>query len=246
VSESGRGVGPGSQGLDGVVFKDLSRVLPKEQMVIHAPLLDDHRLVDRIDVELPESEAAHEFEEIFALEAPYGHNYHDKVLAYLGSGQPRVLRDEGRRIFYQATWVVRGVSADEDLEMVVRHDHAVGIRYQVEVNGRKNPEDLDFPGLPEQWGETRMIIPRELLRDDENRFRIARDRSFEGDAELFHMWFLQATREAITRARTLPDDGVQGGSPSVAANSWTGAGETRERCHARLPPLERPGCLPSF
>jgi hypothetical protein len=184
----------GLRGLDGVVFEDVSRVLPEERMVIHAPLLDDHRLVDRIDVELPESEAAHEFEEIFALEAPYGHNHHDKVLAYLGAGQPRVLRDEGRRIFHQATWVVRGVSADEDLQVIVRHDHAVGIRYQVEVNGRKNPEDLEFPGLPEQWGETRMIIPRELLRDGENRFLITRDQSLEGDAELFHMWFLQATR----------------------------------------------------
>ncbi len=184
----------GLRGLDGVVFEDVSRVLPKERMVIHAPLLDDHRLVDRIDVEIPESEAAHEFEEIFALEAPYGHNYHDKVLAYLGSGQPRVLRDEGRRIFHQATWVVREVSADEDLQVIVRHDHAVGMRYQVEVNGRENPEGLEFPGLPEQWGETRMIIPRELLRDGENRFLITRDRSFEGDAELFHMWFLQATR----------------------------------------------------
>jgi len=59
-----------------------------------ASLLESERLVDRIDVELPESEVAHGFEEIFDPEAPYGHNYHDKVLAYLESGELRVLRDE--------------------------------------------------------------------------------------------------------------------------------------------------------
>ena len=176
---------------DWVVFKDLSQVLPKEDMVIHAPLLSDEHIVDFIDVEVPESEAAHGFEEIFDPQAPYGHNYHDKVLAYLGFGEPRVLRDEGRKIFHQAEWVVAGVSANEDLEMVVRHDHTVSSQYRVEVNGRPSPSDLVFPRLPEQWGETRLIIPRELLRDGENRFVITRDRTVIGEAEFFYMWFLQ-------------------------------------------------------
>lgn len=179
---------------DWVIFKDLSRVLPKEDMVIHAPLLSDEHIVDFIDVEVPESEAAHGFKEIFDPEAPYGHNYHDKVLAYLGFGEPRVLRDEGRKIFHQAEWVVSGVSANEDLEIVVRHDHTVSSQYRVEVNGRPSPSDLVFPRLPEQWGETRLIIQRELLRDGENRFRITRDRSVIGEAEFFYMWFLQKGR----------------------------------------------------
>ncbi len=179
---------------DGVVFKDLSRVLPKEDMVIHAPLLTDDRIVDSVDLEVPESEAAHHFEEIFDPDAPYGHNYHDKVLAYLGFGEPGVLRDEGRKIFHRAVWIIDGVAANEDLEVVVRHDHTVSSSYHVEVNGRPSPRDLVFPRLPEQWGETRLIIPRDLLRDGENRFLITRDRSIIGEAEFYYMWFLQRGR----------------------------------------------------
>jgi hypothetical protein len=179
------------RGVDGVVFKDLSRVLPKEEMVTHAPLLDEQRLVDRIDVELPESEGAHEFEEIFDPKAPFGHNYHDKVLVYPDTGEPQVLRDEGRIIFFQARCVVRGVSATQDLVMIVRHDHTLGSRYHLEVNGRISPDDLAFPPFPEHWGETGLIIPRELLRDGENRLLFTRDRSVIGVTEFFHMWFLQ-------------------------------------------------------
>jgi len=176
---------------DGVVFKDLSRVLPDEEMVVYAPLLETRRVIDRIDIEVGDSEEAHDFEEIFDPEAPWGHNYHDKVLAYLSSGESEILRDEGRRIYHRATWVVRGVSADADLEMVVRHDHTAGSRYQVEVNGQESPLELVFPRLREQWGETRLVIPRELLRDGENSFVITRDRSVVGTTEIFHMWFLQ-------------------------------------------------------
>ncbi len=194
----------GLRGLDDVVFKDPSRVLPKEEMVVCASLLDSERLVDRIDVELPESEAAHGFEEIFDPEAPYGHNYHDKVLAYLESGELRVLRDEGRRIYHQATWVVGGVSADQDLAMIVRHDHTMGSSYRVDVNGWRNPRDLEFPCLPEQWGEVRLIIPRELLLEGENRFLLTRDRSVFGDTEFFHMWFLQRTGGGGHKVTTVP------------------------------------------
>jgi len=184
----------GLKGRNDIVFKDLSRVLPKEEMVIYAQVLDHQRVVDRIDVEFAESEAAHQFEEVFDPSAPYGHNYHDKVLAYLGSGEPLVLKDDGRRIFHQAKWVVGGVSADDDLVVIVRHDHTVSSRYSIEVNDAKNPEDLDFPRLPEQWGETRLIISRELLRDGENRFCITRELTGEGEAEIYHMWFVQDQR----------------------------------------------------
>jgi arabinofuranosyltransferase len=182
---------------DGVVFKDLSRVLPDEEMVVYAPLLDTRRVIDRIDIEVGDSEEAHDFEEIFDPDAPWGHNYHDKVLAYLSSGESEVLRDEGRRIYHRATWVVRGVSADADLDMVVRHDHTASSRYRVEVNGRESPHELVFPRLLEQWGETRLMIPRELLRDGENRFVITRDRSVVGTTEIFHMWFLQEKPEGV-------------------------------------------------
>ena len=40
-----------------------------------------------------------------------------------------------------------------------------------------------------------MMIPRELLRDGENRFVITRNRSDVGTTEIFHMWFLQEKPE---------------------------------------------------
>jgi len=181
----------GLKGRNDIVFKDLSRVLPKEEMVIYKQVLDHQRVVDRIDIEFAESEAAHNFEEVFDPRAPWGHNYHDKVLAYLGSGEPLVLKDDGRKIFHQAKWVAGGISADDDLVVIVRHDHTVGSRFSIEVNGAENPEDLEFPCLAEQWGEIRLIIPRELLRDGENSFCITRDRTVEGEAEMYHMWFVQ-------------------------------------------------------
>jgi len=187
---------------DGVIFRDLSQVLPKEEMVVNATLKASQFLIDRLDLESQDSELAHEFEEIFHPNAPYGHNFHDKVLAYLSLGDPEILRDDGRKIYHEAVWKVTGVSAEADLTMVVRHDHTVSSRYSVEVNGQKIPGGLVFPRLPESWGEIRLIIPREFLRDGENRFRIARNRSVVGEAELFHMWFLQKRPKGPTRDLT--------------------------------------------
>ena len=173
-------------------------------MVIHAPLEESEHLIDRLDLESVDSEKAHEFEEDFDPGAPYGHNYHDKVLAYLSSGEPKIVRDKGRKIFHQATWKVSGLSSDADLTVIVRHDHTVSSRYRVEVNGQENPRELVFPRLPESWGEIHLIVPRELLRDGENRFRITRDRSVVGEAEVFHMWFLQESPGAHPQDTDLP------------------------------------------
>jgi len=181
---------------DGVVFRDLSRVYPSEKMVEFAGLETTHRIVDRLDLESESSETAHEFVEVFDPDAPYTHNYHDKVLAYLSEDGFKVLRDKGRRIFHQATWKATGISVDQDLIIIVRHDHSAGCRYRVEVNGDELPTVMEFPRLPERWGEIQLPVPRELLRDGENTFRITRDRTVEGEAEFFHIWFLQENRDA--------------------------------------------------
>jgi arabinofuranosyltransferase len=181
---------------DGVVFRDLSRVVPSEKMVDFAELETTHRMVDRLDLESESSENAHEFVEVFDPDSPYGHNYHDKVQAYLSEDGFEVLRDTGRRIFHQATWKATGISADRDLIVVVRHDHLATSHYRVEVNGEELPSELEFPRLPERWGEIQLPVPREFLRDGENTFRITRDRLIEGEAEFFHIWFLQENRDA--------------------------------------------------
>jgi arabinofuranosyltransferase len=181
---------------EGVVFRDLSRVVPSEKMVDFAHLETTHRMVDRLDLESESSENAHEFVEVFDPDSPYGHNYHDKVQAYLSEDGFEVLRDTGRRIFHQATWKATGISADRDLIVVVRHDHLATSRYRVEVNGEELPTELEFPRLPERWGEIQLSVPREFLRDGENTFRITRDRLIEGEAEFFHLWFLQEIRDA--------------------------------------------------
>jgi arabinofuranosyltransferase len=191
------------RGHDDVIFRDLSQVYPKEEMVENAPLREALLLVDRLDLESRNSETTHEFEEIFDPNAPYEHNYHDKVLAYLSLGEPTILRDDGRKIYHQAVWKVTGVSSQADLTMVVRHDHTVRSRYSVEVNSRRIPDSLDFPRLPESWGEISLIIPREFLRDGENHFRISRDLGIVGEAELFHMWFLQRRSEEVARNTTI-------------------------------------------
>lgn len=176
---------------DEITFRDLSQAYPPEEMVEFASMVSTHDIVDRIDLESQDSETAHDFEEVFDPDAPYGHNFHDKVLAYLSGDHVKVLRDVGRKIFHQAAWKATGISAEQDLIVVVRHDHTVSSRYRLEVNGQESPYEIEFPRLPEAWGELRFVVPHELLRDGENHFRITRDRTLEGEAEIFHVWFLQ-------------------------------------------------------
>ncbi len=170
----------GLRNRDGIIFSDPSKVYPKEEMVEFASLTPTHRIVDRMDLESEDSEQAHEFEEVFDPDAPYGHNFHDKVLAYLSGDDVKVLRDDGRKIFHQASWKATGISAEQDLIVVVRHDYTVSSRYRLEVNGRASPYEVEFPRLPEAWGEIRFVVPKELLRDGENHFRITRDRTIGG------------------------------------------------------------------
>jgi hypothetical protein len=178
-------------GADDVEFRDLTKVTPNDRMIALAPILDSYRLIDRIDVQNPDSEAAHQFDEIFDPDAPWGHNHHDKVLAYFAGGVTTVMRDDGRRIFHQAVWMVDDVSTESDLLVVLRHDHTVSARYTLEVNGHQTPQDVDFQGQPEQWGEIGVIIPRHLLVEGENSFRLTREREIPAVAEIFHIWVLQ-------------------------------------------------------
>ncbi len=176
---------------DDVIFRDLSQVFPREEMVVYASMEESHQIVDRLDLESKDDEDAHDFDETFDPDAPYGHNFHDKVLAYLSEDGVKVLRDDGRRIFHYVSWKVRNVSADRDLIVVLRHDHTMSSRYWMDVNGRRLRDELEFPRLPEAWGEVRLVVGREHLRDGENHLRILRNRAVAGQAEIFHMWFLQ-------------------------------------------------------
>ena len=118
------------------------------------------------------------------------------MLAYLSDAAPVVVRDDGRKIYHQISWRVRGLAPTDDVTVVVRHDHTVSAAYLLEVNGQTPPLRLDFPRLPEQWGEIGVVVPAELLREGENRFRLTRDRSVAAEAEVYHMWFLQRSDPA--------------------------------------------------
>ena len=137
-----------------------------------------HRIVDRLDLESESSETAHEFVEVFDPDSPYGHNCHDKVLAYLSEDGFKVVRDAGRRIFHQATWKANGISADQDLIVVVRHDHTgdqpVSGRGQRREASNRNGVSTSSRTVGRAPG---LAVPREFLRDGENTFRITRDRT---------------------------------------------------------------------
>ncbi len=176
---------------ESVIFSDPSRLIPKEQMVIYRGLLESHRLVDRLDLQLPSSESEHGLFEDEGLRGSLRRDFHDKVLGYDLPDGPQALRDEGRRIFVAASWIVSGISADHDLLMVVRHDRTASSRYRVSANGRHTPQPLTLDGGREAWAEELHIIPRELLVDDRNSVSIARHSTHYAEAEIYHLWFLQ-------------------------------------------------------
>jgi arabinofuranosyltransferase len=176
---------------DDVVFSDPSRLLPKEQMVTHQELLQSHRLVDRLDVNDPSSEQAHEFAELRVAERMLTRVTHEKLLGYDLPGGPLPLRDEGRRIFGQARWVVEGVAFSRDLVMVIRHDRTSCSRYWVRVNGRRAPQLLAFECGPEAWAELRFDIPREMLAEGRNTIALDPEHPGHAQAEIYHVWLLQ-------------------------------------------------------
>jgi hypothetical protein len=176
---------------DDVVFSDPSRLLPKEQMVTHKELLQSHRLVDRLDVQLPESEQSNEFIELLPRERGLTRVDHEKLLGYDLPRGPLPLRDEGRRIFGTARWVVDGVSVGRDLVMVIRHDRTACSRIRVRVNGRRSPQTLALDCGRESWAEARYEIPRHLLVPGRTSISLELLPDGDAEAEIYHLWFLQ-------------------------------------------------------
>ncbi|HSO22696.1 MAG TPA: hypothetical protein VLT81_07300, partial [Chondromyces sp.] len=176
---------------DDVVFSDPSRLLPKERMVVHRELLESHRLVARLDVRLPDSEQAHEFIELLPRGRGLTRVDHEKLLGYDLPEGPLPLRDEGRRIFGTARWVVDGVSIGRDLVMVIRHDQTACSRLRVRVNGRRSTQQLALGCGHESWGEERYDIPRHLLVQGRNSISLELLPDGDAEAELYHLWFLQ-------------------------------------------------------
>jgi hypothetical protein len=102
-----------------------------------------------------------------------------------------VLIDSGRRILHVAEWKVENVSPERDLLIVVRYDHTGDAFYEIEVNGRKVPENLRFPRGPEQWDEAEYRVPKDLLREGTNDFKMTRLPQTNECMELYYLWFLQ-------------------------------------------------------
>ncbi len=170
---------------------DSDRVVDRAAIVELREQLDGWRLVDRLDLENRASEEAHGFVEEHAPDAPYGHNYHTKSLAYF-SDPPVVLSDDGRRIYHAARWSISGVHGGRPLRMVIRHDcTGPQSHYRVVVNGRELSTRVRFGWAPAQWREVATTIPPERLRDGTNTFELIRVAEGTSDAELYHIWFLQ-------------------------------------------------------
>ena len=176
-----------------MVFSNPSELAPKEAMVDNAGMLATHRLVDRLDLELEASEREHGYAESFDRDQRPHHDYHTKILGYELPQGTTAVRDEGRRIFHQASWRITGVAADRDLVMVVRHDRNAFSQYRVFVNGRPAPHLLRFNRDDESWVEVSVVIPSDLLVNGTNEINLTREGSNTEVAELYHIWFLQTT-----------------------------------------------------
>lgn len=165
----------------------------------HQPMLAvaGWEVIDQLDWGDEADEARHQFRESQAADAPYGHSWHTKLLAYLPPRDTVRLEDDGRRIHGSAEWVVDGVRADRDLAVVARIDHTGGGIYDLEINGHPAPEPLVTPWRPDEWwGEVRAVIPAELLRAGPNDLRLVRRAAPDHDAEFYRMWFLQPREPA--------------------------------------------------
>ncbi len=187
-----------------LVFYGDVKVADAKQIYALRQRLSGYDVVDLLDPEDEASQKAHAFEEIYAPNGPHLHNYHPKLLAYRPPNQAVSLYDVGRRIGYQAQWQVKNVSAHKDLVMVVRFDHTGDGIYDLEVNGHKLEQELRLPGGPEGWDEAEITVPKALLVDGANRFRLLRSPQSPADSELYHFWFLQAAAPAApaTSAKT--------------------------------------------
>jgi hypothetical protein len=129
--------------------------------------------------------------------APYGHNYHQKTLGYASPLQHLTITDEGRRIYHQARWTVDGLRPGVPLRVVARHDHSLGGRYALKVNGKRAPGELVFPGRPsDAFDEAVIEVPGPMVVAGANRFELTRVSPGPLDAEIYYLWFYQPRREA--------------------------------------------------
>jgi hypothetical protein len=149
----------------------------------------DWKVIDRIDVEDPETERAHSFVE--TRDDPHRGSWHTKFLRYAPPFDSVQLEDDGRRLPFGAAWHIDGVEAGRPLAVVARYDHTQNSRYRIVVNGKPAARTLEFTSGPEQWGEVWIEIPAELLVAGRNDFRLVRLPDSPGDVELYHLWFLQ-------------------------------------------------------
>jgi arabinofuranosyltransferase len=147
-------------------------------------------LVDEVDIEEADSQAAHELKPLGPPGQPPRHDWHVKTLRYRPPLDDVTLTDNGV-IPYGLEWQVDNVSAGRDLIMVVRFDRSGGGIYEVEVNGRKVPGELAFAGGPEAWEETAFTVPGDYVVDGANQFRMVRSERSKRSSELYYMWFLQ-------------------------------------------------------
>ncbi len=177
-------------------------------------------VVDVLNVENPESEKTHEFHEIFLPKAPYGHNWHTKLLGYGPPYDQIVLSDAGRRLYHSAEWTVHDVRADADMVIVVRYDHTGGGVYRLEVNGHEVPGRLGLVGGVETWDEAWTIVPAEMLLPGDNQLRLTRSAKSHADSEIYHFWFLQRPQEPACHAEI----GGAAAEPEVQCRMEVGGG----------------------
>jgi arabinofuranosyltransferase len=175
-----------------LVFYDEAKISLKDSIYSLKSRFSNYELIDQIDLENHESERGHDFREIIPAGAPYGHNFHTKILTYGGPLRSVVLEDDGMRLYGEATWKVRNVAAGKKLVMIVRYDHTGHSSYEIEVNGHVASNQMLFPPGAENWEEAFVEIPASDLVEGENSFKMHRLEKSPSDAEVYYFWFLQA------------------------------------------------------
>lgn len=174
-----------------LVFYDPNREREKQGVVKHLDLLKDRKVVDMLDLQDFTSEREHGFTETFLPTAPYGHNFHSKVLPYLRLDSETVLEDEGRRVFSGAKWSFNGIQPDKDAHLIIRYDHTGAGTYKVLVNAAEVSGRLNFRRGAEAWDEESIVIPASFLREGANEFEIVKESPPDSDAELYFCWLIQ-------------------------------------------------------
>lgn len=174
-----------------VVFYGSVKVADPREIQVVGDKLAGQRVIDRVDLQEPESEKAHEFLEV--LDGVHGGSWHKKFLTYMDPNASIQLEDQGRRLPYGASWTIDNVRADRPLVFVARFDHTLGGEYDVEVNGKPIAARLLAPGggVGERWDEAVVEVPADVLVNGRNRFRLTKRSEPAGDAELYYFWFLQ-------------------------------------------------------